>query len=200
MPIAGQKLSLRCPGCGNIGSFEPIDLIYDISVPMTTTVLGQRVCPNPECRTHVFCILTLQGKIIRSYPPERIHFESGSIPEPIAKTFSEAIACHGEQLYVAAGIMIRRALEELCEDKHADGKTLQERIQSLRSIVVLPPDLFEGLDDLRLLGNDATHVESKTYKSVGREEVEIGIELTKEILKAVYQLGGLIERMRALKK
>jgi hypothetical protein len=53
---------------------------------------------------------------------------------------------------------------------------------------------------LRLLGNDAAHVEAKTYDSVGSEEIEAGIELTKEILKAVYQLNDLLSRLRALKK
>jgi hypothetical protein len=35
---------------------------------------------------------------------------------------------------------------------------------------------------------------------VGREEVEVAIELTKEVLKAVYQYAALLDRMRALKK
>lgn len=96
--------------------------------------------------------------------------------------------------------MIRRTLEELCQDKNATGSTLKERISALQSAVILPPDLFAALDDLRLLGNDAAHVEAKTYDSVGLAEIEAGIELTKEVLKAVYQLGDLLSRLRALKK
>jgi hypothetical protein len=96
--------------------------------------------------------------------------------------------------------MIRRTLEELCQDKNAKGNTLKERISALQSAVILPQELFLALDDLRLLGNDAAHVEAKTYDSVGSEEIEAGIELTKEILKAVYQLNDLLSRLRALKK
>ncbi|MCE9571029.1 MAG: DUF4145 domain-containing protein [Rhodocyclales bacterium] len=112
----------------------------------------------------------------------------------------EALTCRAEGLHVAAAIMIRRTLEELCEEKKATGNTLKDRISSLQATVVLPKELFVALDDLRLLGNDAAHIEAKTYSSIGADEVDIGIELTKEVLKAVYQLDDLLARLRALKK
>jgi hypothetical protein len=59
---------------------------------------------------------------------------------------------------------------------------------------------MDGLDDLRLLGNDAAHIESQEYTKVGKEEVEIGIEFAKEVLKAVYQYSALLSKLRALKK
>jgi len=96
--------------------------------------------------------------------------------------------------------MIRRTLEELCEDKMATGSTLKDRIGALQSSVVLPKELFAALDDLRLLGNDAAHIEAKTYDAIGTAEIEVAIELTKEVLKAVYQLDDLVSRLRALKK
>jgi iron only hydrogenase large subunit-like protein len=96
--------------------------------------------------------------------------------------------------------MVRRTLEELCQDKKAEGKNLKDRIHSLRDKVVLPRELFDALDDLRLLGNDAAHIEASSYEVVGSDEVEAGIEVTKEILKAVYQLDDLVNRLRSLKK
>ena len=44
-----------------------------------------------------------------------------------------------------------------------------------------------------------TFVESKVYDNVGREEVEVGIELAKEVLKGVYQMSDLLARLRGLK-
>jgi hypothetical protein len=96
--------------------------------------------------------------------------------------------------------MVRKTLEELCADRGATGDNLKARIKALGTKVVLPQDLLEGLDELRLLGNDAAHIESKEYDTVGREEVEIGIEVTKEVIKAVYQMSELVGRLRALKK
>jgi len=101
---------------------------------------------------------------------------------------------------MAAAIMVRKTLEELCNDKSATGRNLKERIKDLGKKIVLPQELLEGLDDLRLLGNDAAHIESQVFNNVGSEEVEIGIEFTKEVLKATYQYSDLLSRLRGLKK
>ena len=138
--------------------------------------------------------------MLRTYPAQRIDFDPKGIPARIVKSFAGALACHAENIHVAAAIMIRRTLEELCEDKQATGSTLKDRIGALQSTVVLPKELFAALDDLRLLGNDAAHIEAKTYDAIGPAEIEVAIELTKEVLKAVYQLDDLVSRLRALKK
>ena len=96
--------------------------------------------------------------------------------------------------------MVRKTLEELCRDRNATGGNLKDRIRALGTRIVLPQDLLDGLDDLRLLGNDAAHIESQEYEKVGKDEVEVGIEFTKEVLKAVYQYSTLLNRLRALKK
>jgi hypothetical protein len=191
-------VAIRCPGCRQIGTFEPLQNVTDIN--LLSTYLGQRRCPNPQCRTHVFCIYDINLRLLKCYPPERIDFNPKNIPAPIAKTLTEALACRAEGLHVAAAIMIRRTLEELCEDKQASGDNLKVRISALRATVVLPQSLLEALDDLRLLGNDAAHIEAKTFDAVGPEELDVAIELTKEILKSVYQLDDLVGRLRALKK
>ena len=76
-------------------------------------------------------------------------------------------------------MMVRKCLEAMCEERGGTGSNLYQRIQSLKGKVILPPDLFDGLDELRLLGNDAAHVESKDYDNIGRQEVELAIEFTK---------------------
>ena len=96
--------------------------------------------------------------------------------------------------------MVRKTLEELCLDRKSAGDNLKERIRSLGAKVVLPQELLEGLDDLRLLGNDAAHIESQEFNKVGQEEVEIGLEFAKEVLKSVYQYSSLLNRLRGLKK
>jgi hypothetical protein len=52
----------------------------------------------------------------------------------------------------------------------------------------------DGLDDLRLLGNDAAHIESKEFDAIGQEEVEIGIEFTKEVLKGRLSILNTVEQ------
>ena len=193
-----RSLSLRCPSCRQMGSFFAIENVHDLRT--NDTFLGQRGCPNPPCGAQVFVVYDLHGEILQSYPPQRLDFDPKAIPIAIVKTFTEALACHAEGLYVAAAIMIRRTLEELCEDKGAAGANLKVRLAALQASIILPQGLLTALDDLRLMGNDAAHIEAKTYDSIGVSELEIAIELTKEILKAVYQLDNLLAKLRALKK
>lgn len=191
-------VSLRCPECRQQGTFEPT-VPHDLTVASTGEILGIRRCPNPSCRAVVFVIFH-KGQVIASYPPERIDFDPSGIPNQIVTTFEEVITCHATQCYIAAAIMVRKTLELICHDRGATGANLKERLQSLRGKVILPAELFDGLDDLRLLGNDAAHVESQVYSQIGREEVEVGIEFTKEILKATFQYNKLLQRLKNLKK
>jgi hypothetical protein len=59
---------------------------------------------------------------------------------------------------------------------------------------------LDGLDALRLLGNDAAHVESRAYEQVGREEIEVGIAVAQEILKATYQMDSIVGRLKGLQR
>ncbi len=192
---------VRCPSCKRQGTFDGLPNIMDlviqnISPPVTT---GQRRCPNPECQALLFFALQ-NGKILVSYPPELLDFDPVNLPATVLAAFEESITCHANRCLTAAAIMVRKTLEELCLDRQATGSNLKERIRSLGAKVVLPQELLDGLDDLRLLGNDAAHIESQEFNKVGQEEVEIGIEFTKEVLKAVYQYSALLTRLRALKK
>jgi hypothetical protein len=157
--------------------------------------------PRSSMLALIFFVADLQsGQLTASYPAERIDFDAVNIPIPVLSALEEAITCHANGCFVAAAIMVRKALEELCRDRGATGNNLKERIKALGTKVVLPTELLDGLDDLRLLGNDAAHIESREYDKVGQEEVEIGIEFAKEVLKAVYQYSALLGRLRALKK
>jgi len=162
------------------------------------TVFGQRLCPDPECNTHVFFIK--QEEDLVTYPAEHINFDPKGIPKPILRALEEATACHANGCYVAATIMVRKTLEALCHDRSLTKGPLKQRLAELRSRVVLSEELLDGLDDLRLLGNDAAHIESTVYNQVGKDETEVAIDITKEVLKTLYQHEYLVERLKKMKK
>jgi len=201
---AGVVVNLRCPICRQNGTFENFQ-INDLQAGSLdgseTYVFGQRRCPDPLCGGILFFIRDASSRqLLTSFPAERIDFDSANIPATVLRAIEEAITCHANQCLTAAAIMVRKTLEELCNDRKASGKNLKERIKALGAQVVLPQELFAGLDDLRLLGNDAAHIESQEFNRIGSEEVEIGIEFTKEVLKATYQYSALLSRLRGLKK
>jgi hypothetical protein len=194
----------KCPICGNGGTFEPLEsedvFIHDEGAGAMYTV-GHRICPNRDCSAYLFfCKRKGPAEALFTFPSLRIDFKTENIPEKIRSCLKEAIACHAEGCYVASAIMVRRTLEELCEDKATKGDNLKKRIECLKSAVVLPKELFVAMDELRLLGNDAAHIESKEYDKIGEDEVAVAIELTKEVLKSVYQMDTLVAKLRSLKK
>ena len=198
-PSGGASANLRCPGCGQLGTFETLaGNSQDFILPDNVRV-GERRCPNLECRTFVIAIWK-NNQIARCYPALRIDFDKTNIPTTVVSALEEAITCHSNECYIAAAIMVRKSLEELCRDRGAQGQNLKDRVRDLGTKIVLPQELLEGLDDLRLLGNDAAHIESQVYNQVGKEEVEVGIEFTKEVLKAAYQYSALLKRLRGLQK
>lgn len=194
----GPVIGACCPSCGRDGTFERIEGIEDLVIH-PQMYLGQRRCPNSSCRSHLFFIWD-KNNIIATFPPQRIDFKKENIPPRIISAFEEAISCHANECFVAAAMMIRRTLEEICLDKSATGDTLKKRIEALKDKIIIPKELLEGMDDLRLLGNDAAHIESKSFEQIGKDEIEISIEFTKEILKAVYQYSHLLSKIKGLKK
>lgn len=203
-----EPISMRCPACRQQGTFAPLGgrFPWDIAVGGSSPAvhLGHRRCPNPACALHVFAVFNPRtahtpAKIVVSYPAERIDFDSSGVPQTVLKALEEAITCHAAGCYIASAMLVRKTLEELCEVEGATGGNLKTRIAALGAKATIPERLFDGLDNLRLLGNDAAHVEAKDYDQIGKEEVEVSIAFTKEVIKAVYQYTSLVQRMEALK-
>lgn len=194
---SGTRISTRCPHCGQNGTFESVgNDVYN-----NNKVFGLRRCPNGNCFGHLFFVYSNQtGEILITHPSDTIPFDKENIPDKVLNAFTEAIISHSNNCFIASAIMIRKTLEEICLDRGATGKNLYARLEDLGTKIVIPRELIAGMQELRLLGNDAAHIESNTFNEVGKVEVEISIEFTKEILKAVYQYESLLGKLRSLKK
>jgi hypothetical protein len=203
-------VNIRCPSCRKNGAFHGLQNISDanffepaiqngrrVGLPFT---YGVRVCPNPDCHEPLFVLLGLNSSVVRTFPAERIDFEPVGVPSRILASFEEALDCHANSCFRASALMVRRTLEEICADRGVHGGNLKQRIAALGEKIVVPRELLVAADELRLLGNDAAHMEAQVYDDVGKDEVSVAIELLKEMLKATYQLSSLVDRLKALKR
>jgi hypothetical protein len=194
-------LSFRCPRCRQIGTFESSTQPDLLGTSSTGSVqVGSRRCPNPACHAHVFAVSDASQKLVASYPPETIDFDSSNLPKPVLDSLTEAITCHAAEAHRAAALMVRRALEDLCDDRGATGPNLKTRLESLSDKIAVAKALVEGLDNLRLLGNDAAHVNLHDFDAIGPTESGLAIEILKELLKGVYQYEDLVAKLEALKR
>jgi len=197
------NVATRCPHCGHKGTFIQVGLtdVYTFIDPNNQQphhFLGLRKCPNEKCNGHLFFIYDQPEDTLFTYPSETIQFEKEGIPQKVLYAFEEAIKCHSISCYMASAVMIRKTVEEICNDRDAQGANLFERIKKLCTKIVIPKELLEVMQDLRLLGNDAVHVELKSFDEIGKDEVEISMSFTKEILKATYQYEHLLKSFRSL--
>lgn len=211
--IEPKVFNLRCPVCRHAGAFAGYAGCSDVSwgtvakrvgntqnSRQVSSQAGIRKCPNTDCGALVFVALDATSESLTTYPPEVIDFDATNLPANILSSLEEAVSCHAAGAYKASALMVRRVLEELCQDKSATGANLKQRIAALKDVAVIPMELIEAADELRILGNDAAHVEAKDYDSIGKDEGSIAIDLAKELLKAVYQYSSLVARLKALKK
>ncbi len=204
-----KAVNLICPSCNQNGTFERVaNNVTDARIRMRDTDapdhrevifdIGLRAYPNTDCNAVVYVAKeTNSPSPLDSYPKTRIEFDVTNVPENIVTTFQEALICTSEECYVAAAIMIRRTLEELCEDKGAAGDNLKQRLEDFGNQIILPKQLLKAANYLRLLGNDAAHIEDRTYDKIGKEEILTAIKLTKELIKASYQYETLLDELKS---
>jgi hypothetical protein len=193
---------MRCPECGQKSILARAAVSDGVSSDVTGTIQVEwavRTCPDPACGALIFVVSDSEGSVVASYPPELIDFDSTDIPPPVLDAFKEAVECHAHACYKASAIMVRKTLEEVCANRGAEGKNLRARLDDLRGKLLLPTEMFDALHDLRLLGNDAAHVELSDFDGIDKEKVEIALDIGKEILKATYQYKAIMSRLDALK-
>ena len=204
---SSTNIATRCPHCGHYGTFISV-AGSDVNTyhheqnrgEVNDYFLGIRKCPNLNCNGHLFFISDNTRTVLLTSPTETIPFDKENIPEKVLTAFGEAIKCHSNSCFIASAIMIRKTLEEICLDRGAIGKNLFKKLEDLGTKILIPQELLEGMNELRLLGNDAAHIEAQTFNEIGKEEIEISLEFAKEILKAVYQYENLLSRLKKLKE
>src|SRR5436309_3392941 len=131
-----NAIKVRCPSCRQRGTLDVL-MQHDLIVTTRSEsriVLGQRRCPDPDCRAHIFFALDKgTGRVLTSYPAERIDFDPTDIPANVLSSFEEAITCHANNCDVAAAIMVRKTLEEICRERGASGANLKQKLEALRT-------------------------------------------------------------------
>lgn len=126
------------------------------------------------------------------YPAVRDELDP-AVPEPIAQSFKQACACLRARLWTPTSIMCRRTLDGLCSDLHAPGRSLFEKLRSLRDQGSIDGRLFEWADALREAGNGAAH---NVNVNVSKEDASDLIDFTRAILEHVFTHSEAFRRFQ----
>ena len=109
--------------------------------------------------------------------------DSDQVPGDVMNAAIEAEKCLAIGAYNACGVMARRAIDALCQNKSAAGDDLYRRLQHLRDTHAITPDLFEWAEELRIVGRSGAHPE---WEEVSPEEADYAVRFLREIVRYVY--------------
>ena len=188
------SLSLKCPRCGEAWSITPLNC--DENDYTRSFVFGVKVCPNPRCKLMVY-VIRGDGEIVDALPATGNGGMGGEIPEEVVSCLAEAITCQANGSHRAAGLMVRRALEVLCEVEGVEDSSLRAKIQRLGHCVDLREVALDGMRHMRVLGEEAATVGAPTFQDIDALEAALAIKFTKELLRARYQYDRLLEWLRS---
>lgn len=118
------------------------------------------------------------------YPVNKRRELGAAVPEPIRTAFGEARTCFDDaRAYTACAIMCRKVLEGICDSHGAKRGSLAQRLKSLADQGVLDKRLYEWIDTLRVVGNEAVHDVSVT---VSKEDAADLLELAEAVAEYLY--------------
>jgi hypothetical protein len=183
-------VALHCPWCG-IVSRTTSGIFHQAETRRGRECYAVAICQVRECNRAVFLIIGAPADFIFSradmpfeakvYPAAEAQYEPDGVPKEIAKEFCEALECHWNGHNLGAALVGRRVLQAAARDV-LGGKLTRLELE----IAAIPDDkLNKALKDqathVRLIGNDAAHVEP-----VDPDDVRDLIDFVEEVLDVLY--------------
>lgn len=207
---SGETLAIyqvACPFCDELGKFEVtshavkkkpnskkalnFDTLRCINCAGYVMVLWSASEYGPSQGLHDFHLLP--------WPP-RVPDPPKHWPPEARRRWQQAHRSLQSESLDAAAVMARTALQAALRDKGAGGKNLKEEIKNLAGKGVLPPLMREWSDEVRLLGNDATHPDGESGGAAAADARDV-VKFLDYLLEYLYNLPKAIadyrERRRA---
>lgn len=163
-----------CPHCGNKASLK---VLYTATMTEQAEVWKGEFDSIEYYATLYQCLSCDNVLLIVSYEFDDNPSDAnqGTLLYPIQKNIPEFVPVSIRSSYLEArkvekisptafAVMIRRALEFLCEEQKAEGKTLSQKLQNLAQRKIIPETLAEMTNVLRILGNIGAHANDTVIK------------------------------------
>jgi hypothetical protein len=150
---------------------------------------GLRYCPNPDCQIILTTFSDSEGRGA-SLRLEAIKFDAANLSPSVMGSLEEAVKCHAAGRFAASALMVRRILEQFCNQLSNGGDSLQRRLAAVNAFASMSQGHLSDNNGLRILINDDGSIPIKE-QAVSRDENELAVELAKQLLRAVYQYANL---------
>ncbi len=121
------------------------------------------------------------------------------LPLNIEYDVVEAQICQLIQAYKSCVVMCRRALEQICDDKGANGGNLKDKIKSLYDNRLISPDLFDAFNEIRYFGNYGAHPKDDLLSGVDQSNAQSVLEVTIHVAQHVYEMPAKVRKLKQIR-
>lgn len=128
----------------------------------------------------------------RLLPPKHMLARQDCVPDRIVKIYEEIWPLRHIAPNAFAG-QIRRALELICQDQEAKGRTLYDQLKDLTGRGTFPGSFSEVTDLIRVIGNLGAHV---SERDIDFWDAELLDDFFRSVVEYVYISPSKIERMK----
>ena len=136
--------------------------------------------------------------VVKWLPCKGVSQKFPDVPEHIASAASEAYECRSIGAYRASMSLARAVLEATAKDKGYVDRTLNMKIDRMRTDGLIREHIKEAAHEIRHLGNDMAH--GDFVDPVSAEEAELSLTLIGEVLAEVYQSPARVARAKEARK
>lgn len=113
------------------------------------------------------------------------------IPENVYCIYLETIKAFNSECYILAGAGARATIEAICKERNIIGRTLENKINKLKTEGVVTTADRDRLHAIRFMGNDSIH----EMKLPDKSSLVLAIEIIHNILSNLYVLDKKVRRM-----
>lgn len=131
------------------------------------------------------------GTILEVLPQPTGEWRVGHLPHAVDAIWQEAVKVYGVGANASAVVACGRALEQAAEERNVSGKTLQQRIEKMRTDGLITTEFKDAMDYVRLIRNVGAHA----GQEVSRDSAEGTMRFTLQTLRLLFEVPGELGRL-----
>jgi hypothetical protein len=110
-----------------------------------------------------------------------------TVPQEIAADYAEGVRCLNVEAFRASVVMFRRSLESAAVERGGTGRDLLSALQSLVERRILSKANHALATGVRMFGNYGAHPSTDQLSSVSRDDAELVLQVTRQLLKKMFE-------------
>jgi len=129
--------------------------------------------------------------------PKQSKLPLAGLPDEVRRGYESALSCFETGNYEPCVIMCRKCLEAVSTLLGETKGSLEKRLTRLRDEGTIEPKLYSWADELRLIGNEATH---DFQRRISKDDAHDSLEFLEALLLYVFVLDRRFQSFRERRK